>query len=271
MSDASLAAEQLRRIFQSARADHRHLMQPLLDLSEESEHLVVGYAAPHTGWNRGEDLIPYYHVLGKPGPTRSMRALLTAGWFGNEESASYTLFRLVAALEEKFQLVDGIEATVYPIVNLDAREAMVVLTPEQRQNELSLWHNSLLRHIQVIEKELLRNTYDIVFRLEEDTKAEEFSALVWPASPNHHRILLNALQKYQTTSPGFEWKIEDFNTPNDGRLTPIPQTSAQPSEILLLLPGQLLAEQQAEEGIGLILSLLHTFRENFQIAEQQSS
>lgn len=239
-------------------------MQPLMDLSEESEHLVVGYAAPHTGWNRGEDLIPYYHVIGKSGSGQPMRALLTAGWFGTEESASYTLFRLVAALEEKFQLVDGIEATVYPIVNMDAREAMVVLTPEQRENELGLWQNSPLRHVQVIEKELLRNPYDIVIRLEEEPKAEEFSAVVWAANATHGRILEDALKKYHMVSPGFQWRREDFAVATDGRLTPIPDSEHQPSEMLLYLPGELLAEQQAEEGIGILLFVLHAFRENLQ-------
>ncbi len=261
MKLAEQISHRLRHRFQSGLSNYQELLAPLAELSENSSTLLPGYAASQPGWNKRTDMVPYYHVLGRAAEKNPTRVLLVGGWLGTEEVATYALLRLVAILEQRFQLVDGIEATIYPVINLEARCFGEEKTAAQHQGRFSLWRESEIRPIRVIERELWRYDYDLVISLAESSGSEEFAIHLAGQTAEHGVLVEGIARKHRELSPGYLWQLEPRANPFPPRLTPVPEREVQPLEAALLLPGQLLAEQQAEEAVGLILFLMHEVRE----------
>ena len=251
----------LRHRFQDGVTDYVELLAPLEELSENSSTLLPGDAASQAGWNKREDLIPYYHVLGSGVEKNPTRILLVGGWLGTEEMVTYSLLRLIAVLEGRFRLVDGIEATIYPIINLEARRDGKEKTAEQLKQPFVLWRDSAARPIRVLERELWRYDYDLVISLVEEPEATEFSVRTWGHSQGHRELLEVVAAKHCKASPGYEWNLQPGAVPFPPRLTPVPERDPQPLEVLVRVPGQLLADQQAVESVGLLLFLMHEVRD----------
>jgi len=264
MNSQNFTESRLRHRFQDGVQDYQELLAPLEELSESSSTLLPGYAASQQGWNKREDLVPYYHVLGKSAEKDPTRILLVAGWLGTEEIATYSLLRLIALLEQRFQLVDGIESTIYPIVNLDARRTGEQKTASQLLKPFVLWRESEIRPIRVIERELWRYDYDLAVNLSEAPNASEFSVHMWGHSASQNSLLKSIASKHNTSTPGYDWQLQSHAGPFPPRLTPVAERQAQPIEVLVKIPGQLVADQQAEETVGLLLFLMHELREAHQ-------
>jgi hypothetical protein len=264
MNAQNITESRLRHRFQDGARDYQILLAPLEELSEDSATLLTGYAASQQGWNKREDLVPYYHVLGRSAEKDPTRILLTAGWLGTEETATYALLRLIAVLEERFQLLDGIETTIYPIVNLDARRSGEPKTVEQLLQPFVLWQESEARPIRVIERELWRYDYDLAINLAEAPLASEFSIHLWAYSPAQKSFIQGVARKHHANTPGYDWQIQTPAGPITPRLTPVPERQTQPIEALIKVPGQLVTDQQAEETVGLLLFLMHELRESEQ-------
>jgi hypothetical protein len=264
MTALNITESRLRHRFHDGVEDYHELLAPLEELSENSSTLLPGYAASQPGWNKREDLVPYYHVLGKSAETDPTRILLAAGWLGTEEIATYSLLRLIAVLERRFQLVDGIEATIYPILNLEARKTGEEKTPKQLLSRFVLWRESDIRPVRVIERELWRYDYDLAVNISEAPNASEFSIHMWGHSTAQNSLLENLAGKHNRNTPGYEWQIQSHAGPFPPRLTPVAERKSQPIEVLVKIPGQLVADQQAEETVGILLFLMHEIREAHQ-------
>jgi hypothetical protein len=261
MTTQTTTGTRLHHRFHEGVKDYSELLAPLQELSESSTTLLPGYAASQHGWNKREDLIPYYHVLGKTGEKDPTRILLLAGWLGTEEIASYALLRLIAVLEERFLLVDGIEATIFPIINLEARRQGEEKTVEQLLQPFVLWEKSEVRAIRVVEKELWRYDYDLALHVIEAPQASEFSIQLWAQTADQRTFLQNVTTKHRATSPGYDWQVQPPRGYFPPRLAPVPERNRQPIEVALHIPGELNADQQAEETIGLLLYLMHELRD----------
>lgn len=258
----NFAAARPRHCSHEGANDYLELLASLEALSENSTSLLPGYAASQPGWNKREDLIPYYHVLGKSRDKDPVRILLAAGWLGTEEIATYALLRLIAGLEERFHLIDGIEATIYPILNLEARRVGVEKTDAQKREIFSLWKSSKLRPVRVLERELWRYDYDLAINLAENPNAAEFAVRLHAQTKPQEQWLEEFLGQAQQQLPAYSWKPGNGANGNfPPRLTPVPDRMAQPVEVQIWLPGQLLVEQQTDETLGLLLYLMHEVRE----------
>lgn len=261
MKLAEQTSDRLRHRFQGGLSDYQELLEPLAELSENSSTLLPGYAASQPGWNKREDMVPYYHLLGRSAEKTPTRVLLVGGWLGTEEVATYSLLRLIAVLEQRFQLVDGIEATIYPVINLEARRTGEEKTPGQAQGRFSLWRESEIRPIRVIERELWRYDYDLVISLVEASQADEFAIHLAGHTSEQEALVERIVRKHRELSEGYEWQVGPRAHPFPPRLGPVPERKVQPIEATVILPGRLQAEQQAEEAVGLILFLMHEVRE----------
>lgn len=261
MKTHNVTENRLRHRFHDGAPDYQDLLAPLEELSQESATLLPGYAASQQGWNKREDLVPYYHVLGRSAEKDPARILLAAGWLGTEEIATYSVLRLIAVLEKRFQLVDGIEATIYPIVNLEARRSGLEKTPSQLLKPFVLWRESEVRPIRVIERELWRYDYDLAINLVEAPKSAEFSIYLWGHTQAQRSLVKQMVVKHTGLTPGYDWQIDSHAGPFPPRLSPVPERQGQPLEVLVKIPGQLVPEQQAEETVSLLLFLMHETRE----------
>ena len=102
--------------FKSGRQDVHDLIAPLIELTQKSSSLVVGYGAPQAGVR--SEMIPYFHVCGTPTENEPLRVLVIGGWVGTEIVTPYAIACLLVALESRLRLAAGIEITAYPVANL---------------------------------------------------------------------------------------------------------------------------------------------------------
>jgi hypothetical protein len=255
----NLVDSQITDRFKSGRQDVHHLIAPLIELASRSCSLIVGYGAPQSGLR--SEAIPYFHVCGTPTDKEPLRVLVIGGWVGTEIITPYAIARLLAALESRLRLATGIEITAYPVVNLEAHRETVFLTTTQRIDGMCCWENSQCSHVQVLERELERYAYDAIFLLRQNPRALDADVEAWLAEEEQKIILADALKRYATTSPLFQWRANPVRPTYSRTFTPIPNRERQPAEIIIGLPGALTAEQQAQESMALILSLSHAMRQ----------
>jgi hypothetical protein len=260
-TDSQLAHDQLLHLFGSLEEDPTGLFYPLSELSQQSGTLLQGYAPSQSGWNRREDMIPYYHVLGRNEGVALLRSLILGGWFGSDRISFYALTKLIATLEGRFQLVDGIEATIYPMLNLEALRKKAKLTKNQSADHGKFWHESNISHVRVVERELSRYDYDLVIHLREVALSTSFSAAIWSSQQQQQNVLSEALARYSQHDKSFQWYVNQDSPRLTRKLTPIPDKPHQPAEIAVEVPGTLNPEAAAEEITALILTLLHASRQ----------
>ena len=97
--------------------------------------------------------------------------------------------------------------------------------------------------------------------LRQNPRALDADVEAWLAEEEQKIILADALKRYATTSPLFQWRANPVRPTYSRTFTPIPNRERQPAEIIIGLPGALTAEQQAQESMALILSLSHAMRQ----------
>ena len=255
----SIVDSQITDRFKSGRQDVHDLIAPLIELASKSSSLIVGYGTPQAGVR--SEMIPYFHVCGTPADKEPLRVLVIGGWVGTEIITPYAIARLLVALESRLRLATGIEITAYPVANLEAHRETVFLTSKQQSDGMRCWENSQCGHVQVLERELERYDYDAIFLLRQNPRALDADVEAWLAEEEQKASLSDALKRYATTSPLFQWRANPVRPTYSRTFTPIPDRERQPAEIIIGLPGALNAEQQAQESMALILSLSHAMRQ----------
>jgi hypothetical protein len=255
----SLTDQQICHQFESGAQDVDSLIAPLLQLAEESSSLIVGYGTPQAGVRK--HMIPYFHICGTEPVQVPIRALILGGWVGTESITPYAVARMVAALEARLQLVNGLEVTAYPVINLEAHRAGVFLTDKQQLHGVSCWEGSPCSHIKVLEKELLRYEYDVIIVLREHVRSHDADVEAWLAEDEQKAVLSDCLSRHASVSPNFRWRVNPVRPTYARALTPIPQANRQPAEIVIGLPGALTPKAQAQEALMLALTLCHAARQ----------
>jgi hypothetical protein len=245
--------------FKSGRQDVHDLIAPLIELTQKSSSLVVGYGAPQAGVR--SEMIPYFHVCGTPTENEPLRVLVIGGWVGTEIVTPYAIARLLVALESRLRLAAGIEITAYPVANLEAHRETVFLTQTQQIDGMRCWENSQCSHVRVLERELERYAYDAIFLLRQNPRALDADVEAWLAEEAQKIVLSDALKRYASASPLFRWRANPVRPTYSRTFTPIPNWERQPAEIIIGLPAALTPEQQAQESMALILSLSHAMRQ----------
>lgn len=210
---------------------------------------------------RGE-LIPYFHVLGPDTHgTPSVRALIVAGVVGTEIGGFLTAIRMLSALEARLKLAEGLEITAYPVVNIEAYRQGIFLTGKQQIEGVRLWTSSPCTHVRVLENELSRYAYDLVIVLREDRFGVGLSVESWPGTSDQERVLEGAFRRFDEGAAGFRCHTNPEHPLFDRTATPIPRRHNQPAEVVVGLPGTLDAVQQSDQGIQILLSILHATRQ----------
>jgi len=235
------------------------VLNPILELSEDSPSLLVGYGSDQSMVR--ERLIPYFHLLGAKTTEPQLRVLIVGGWLGTETKAAYTVARLVALFEAKLQLIDGLEITAYPIMNLEAYKSGVLLTPKQELEGVKLWSKSPCSHVVVLERELLRYPYDLVVFIREDDKEIDLSVNLWAETDRQRLVGEDHMKRFSRVSPFFRWAAN----PVSGLVGPIagkvPDQELQPVEARVGLPAALPDKEQTDSGIAITLGFLHAYRQ----------
>ncbi len=230
-----------------------------MELSSHSSTLILGYGGGEKATRK--ELLPYFHVCGAGGGEEPVRALIVGGWTGEETTTTYTIARLLASIEESLRLASGIEVTAYPIANLEARRAGVAVTDEQEKQGVRFWCGSPFRHVKALENELQRYSYDLVIVLREAAATADMEVSVWPDSEVSTTILRDALNRYASAGPAFAWAFDPDQPRFPKVFTPLPEVQKQPAELSIALPGGLDQDEQANQGISILLTLLHAARQ----------
>ncbi len=250
---------QIKATFEAGNQNVESLIAPLVELSKESSTLMLGYGLGQAGIR--EEMIPYFHVCGtRPGQT-PVHALIVGGWVGTETVTPLAIARLLAAMEARLQLTEGIEVTAYPVANLEAHRENVFLMDRQQLPDVRCWSDSPSSHVQVLEKELRRYPYDLVILLRQNPRATEPEVEAWLSTDQQKTVISDTLARYASAAPKFRWKPNPVRPTYSRTFTPMPETEKQPAEIIVALPGALSPAEQSSEALGIILSLLHAIRE----------
>lgn len=256
----TLTHQQIALRYKSGLHDVDSLIAPLIELSHESASLIIGYGITQSGIR--EDMIPYFHVCGERREnTEPIRVLLVGGWTGTESITPYVVARVLASLESRLRLVTGLEITAFPAANLEAHRQKTFLASDQNVAGLRCWDDSSASHIQVLENEMRRQPYDLVILLREDLRASEATVEAWLVEDEQKNVLSDSLRRLASAGQHFLWKVNPVRPAFTRSFTPMPGYERQPAEIIIGLPGARSPEHQAQEGLGLILSLAHAVRE----------
>lgn len=250
---------QIKTNFESGKQDVESLIAPLIELSSDSSTLILGYGLAQAGIR--EEMIPYFHVCGTKASEAPVHALIVGGWIGTETVTTLSIARLLAAMEARLQLAEGIEVTAYPVANLDAHRAQTYLADKQELPDVRCWEESPSTHIQVMEKELRRYPYDLVFLLRQNPRATEPDVEAWLTTDQQKVVVTDALKRHGTVATNFRWKSNPVRPVYKRTFTPMPDTDKQPAEIIIGLPGALSPAEQSGEAIGLVFSILHAIRQ----------
>lgn len=250
---------QIKANFDSGKHDVESLIAPLVELSADSSTLILGYGLAQAGIR--EEMIPYFHVCGTKAAEAPVHALLVGGWMGTETVTTLSIARLLAAMEARLQLAEGIEVTAYPVANLDAHRARTYLADKQELPDVRCWEESPSTHIQVLEKELRRYPYDVVFLLRQNHRATEPDVEAWLTTDQQKIVVSDALKRHGAGDTSLRWKSNPVRPVYKRTFTPMPESDKQPAEIIIGLPGALSPAEQSNEAIGLVFGILHAIRQ----------
>lgn len=250
---------QLRHAFAAGGGKLQDLLKPLFTLAEESPSLAVGYGLGQAGVR--ESMIPYFHIVGPECELGRVRVLVIGGWTGTDMSTPLAVARLIAAVEARSPLAAGLEVTAYPLANVDAHNEGVFLTGDQSREGVTCWSDSGCSHIRVMENELRRYPYDAVVLLREHPRSVGSEVEAWLHDEHQRQVVSAALRALADSDLSFRWKVNPVRPGYARTFTPIPDAEAQPAEILVGLPGVRDAVGKSDDALGLLLTVLHAFRE----------
>lgn len=250
---------QIKSNFESGQKNVESLIAPLVELASGSSTLTLGYGLVQAGIR--EEMIPYFHVCGTcSSSTPPVRVLVIGGWVGTETVTPLAIARFLAALEARLQLAQDIEVTAYPVANLEAHRENVFLMDRQQLPDVRCWEDSTSTHVQVLEKELHRYPYDVVFLLRQNPRALEADVEAWLTTDEQKTVIGEALQR-AASAQSFRWKSNPVRPIYARTFTPMPAVEKQPAEIIIGLPCARTPAEQSGEALGILLGLLHAIRE----------
>lgn len=250
---------QIKANFEAGKQDVESLIAPLIELAADSSTLILGYGLAQAGIR--DEMIPYFHVCGTKAAEAPVHALIVGGWVGTETVTTLSIARLLSAMEARLQLAEGIEVTAYPVANLDAHRANTYLADKQELPDVRCWEDSPSTHIQVLEKELRRYPYDVVFLLRQNPRAAAPDVEAWLTTDQQKIVVPDALRRHASAAPDLRWKSNPVRPVYKRTFTPMPETEKQPAEVIIGLPGALSPTEQSGEGIAIVFSVLHAIRQ----------
>jgi len=250
---------QLRHAFAQDGAKLQDFLKPLMALAEESPTLAVGYGLGQAGVR--ESMIPYFHIVGPECELGRVRVLVVGGWTGTDTSTPLAVARLIAAVEARSPLAAGLEVTAYPLANVEAHNEGVFLTGEQSRQGVTCWAESGCSHIRVMENEMRRYPYDAVVLLRENPRSQGAEVEAWLHDEHQRQVVSATLRALADSDKAFRWKVNPIRPGYARTFTPIPDAAVQPAEILVGLPGARDPVGKSDEALGLLLTVLHAFRE----------
>ncbi|HEY5792363.1 MAG TPA: hypothetical protein VIS74_03635 [Chthoniobacterales bacterium] len=260
MNTYEITYQQLKERFEKSGQDVQGFLAPLIALSDDSSSLIVGYGSDQTSIR--EDLIPYFHLVGRRIEGQEpLRALAVGSWVGTEPASSLAVARLVAALETRLSLAHDMEVTAYPVLNIEAYREGAFLTGKQQLEGVHVWQDSKCSHVVVIERELQRYAYDLILNFRVNPHSADLTVEGWAESEVRGQIFSDPLARFAEVSPAFHWELNPKKGSFSRIFTPLPGRFEQPVEVAVGLPGMLSADEQAAAGLRIALSLLHQFRQ----------
>lgn len=259
MNTYEITYQQLKERFEKSKHDVQGFLSPLIALSEDSSSLIVGYGSDQS--NIRENLIPYFHLVGRRLGQEPLRALIVGSWVGTEPLSSLAVARLVAALESRLSLAHGMEVTAYPVLNIEAYRAGETLTGKQQSEGVSVWQNSKCSHVAVIERELQRYTYDLILNFRVANDAADLIVEGWSENEVRGKVFSDPLARFAEVAPDFHWELNPTKATFSRIFTPMADRNEQPVEVVIGLPGNLSDDEQTSAGLKISLSLLHQFRQ----------
>lgn len=255
MNTYEITYQQLKDRFEQSGKDVQGFVAPLIALCDDSSTLIVGYSGGEIKIR--EDLIPYFHLVGHRLGQEPLRALLIGSWVGGESPTSLAVARLVAALEGRVTLAQGMEVTAYPVANLAAyREGKAEKDPGK------LWQDSELAHVPIFEREVQRYSYDLILNFHVDPKASDLVVEGWAEGDVRSKVFSDPLSRFGDVAPAFKWTLNPEKAQFARVFTPVPgRKNDQPVEVAIGLPGKLSTDEQTAAALKISLSLLHQFRQ----------
>jgi hypothetical protein len=248
----------LKQAAQSGRPKLEDLTRPLVELTEDSSTLVVGYGLGQSGVRA--DMIPYFHIIGPDVDEKPVRVLVIGGWLGTDASTPLAVARFIAAIESSQSLIQGLEITAYPVANVEAYSEGVFLTGKQQLEGVRCWSGSTCSHVKVLENELTRYDYDAVILVRESSRSERVEIEAWEGSGGQVATLKTLFGNLATEPRKIHWEIEPEKPAFERTFTPIPENSNHPTEILIGFPEEPSGVPGADIALDLILKVIAALR-----------
>ncbi|MEX1118831.1 MAG: hypothetical protein WEB60_08560 [Terrimicrobiaceae bacterium] len=243
----------LKQAAQSGKPQLEDLTCPLVELTEDSSTLVVGYGLGQAGVR--DEMIPYFHILGPDANEDPVRLLIVGGWLGSDTAIPLAVARFIAAIESCQDLIQGLEITAYPVSNVEAYREGVFLTGKQQIEGVKCWSGSTCSHVKVIENEMTRYNYDAVILLAESTRGGGLAVDAWDGGGTHLAPLKTIFESLSGESPELHWGIDPATPAFARTFTPIPENLHQPKEILISFPPHASAVQGSDVALDLLLKI----------------
>ncbi len=248
----------LKQAAQSGKPKLEDLTRPLVELTEDSSTLVVGYGLGQAGVR--DEMIPYFHIIGPDANEDPVRVLVIGGWLGTDSSTPLALARFIAAIESSQDLIEGLEITAYPVSNVEAYREGVFLTGKQQIEGVKCWSGSTCSHVKVIENELTRYNYDAVILLRESTRTKGVEVDAWDGQGTHVATLKTLLGNLSAETPDLHWEIDPAKPAFARTFTPLPENPNQPIEILIGFAEESSSVAGSDAALELLLKLVSALR-----------
>ncbi len=248
----------LKQAAQSGKPILEDLTRPLVELTEDSSTLVVGYGLGQAGVR--DEMIPYFHIIGPDADEKPVRVLIIGGWLGTDAATPLAVSRFIAAIESSQELIQGLEITAYPVSNVEAYREGIFLTGKQQIEGVKCWSNSTCSHVKVIENELTRYEYDAVILLRESTSEKGVEVDAWEGRGINVATLETLFGTLSAETPKLHWEIEPAKPAFARTFTPIPENPNHPTEILIGFSEEPSAVEGSDVALDLLLKVVAALR-----------
>lgn len=234
------------------------LTRPLVELTEDSSTLVVGYGLGQAGVR--DEMIPYFHIIGPGADEKPVRLLVIGGWLGTDSVTPLAVARFIAAIESSQSLIQGLEITAYPVANVEAYREGVFLTGKQQIEGVRCWSDSTCSYVKVIENELTRYDYDAVILLRESSRTKGVEIEAWEGRGVQVTTLKTLFGNLVSEPRKIRWEIEPEKPAFERTFTPLPGNTNQPTEIVIGFPEEPVGVPGSDMALDLLLKVIAALR-----------
>lgn len=226
------------------------LLAPLWEIAEESSTMIPGFAF---GRERvRENAIPFFHLLGEalPGGVEPVRVLLVGGVAGYENFAGTVVASLIAKIEPVSRFRAGLEITALPFVH---GTDSLTLQP--------LWHGIADNAHSALEREALRQKFDLVIHVKEAPHNVDLHVEGWSANSGATRVLKDAHRRIESESQ-LLWSAFNREASVLPRIfTPFPNETDSPAELAVEIPTGIPAVTVLDTFLTHFLFVTHSLRQ----------